>query len=267
MANLYLRKVELEIFPSVGENLKIDELRIKFSVERTTERNPNKAKIEVYNLSDRTRSVLEKKNTRVALKIGYEDNAEIIFIGNVDKVAHKREQVDIITEIEAKDGGNTYRNSRHTKGYPPGIKAKQIFEELGDSMGLPVSSMEGVPDDFKYENGVTFSGLTRDHLDNMTQKFDLEWSIQDETLQITKKNEGTKESVVVLDADSGLVGFPAKTKNGVEFSSLIQPSLKPGRRVQLESRIVKGTFKLRKVTHDGDSHAGDFLSKCEAATK
>lgn len=267
MPDLYLRKVELEVFPSVGQGIKIDELRIKFRCEKSTERNPNKATIEIYNLSDKTRAILEKKNTRVALKIGYQDTLELIFIGNIDKAVHKRENVDIITELEVKDGGNKYRNSRHTKGYPPGIKAKKVFDEIGDSMGLPVSSKEGVPEDAKYENGLTLQGLARDHLDNLTQKFNLEWSIQDETLQITKKTGTTKESIILLDPDSGLVGFPAKTKTGVEFTSLIQPGLKPGRRVQLDSRIVKGVFKLRKVSHEGDAHQGDFLSKCEASIK
>lgn len=278
---LYLRKVELKVIPSSGSGITIDELRIKFKCEKTNESHPNKGEVEIYNLSDQTRAILEAKNTRVELSIGYlglspggvagtgfgsSSTVETVFIGNVSKVVHKRESADIITQIEVKDGGNKHRNARLDKGYPPGIKPKQVFQELADSLGLPISAMEGIPDE-AYANGLTLSGLVRDHLSTLTSKFKLEWSIQDETLQVIPQDKTTNEGLIVLDPDSGLVGFPAKTAKGVEFVSLIQPRLRPGRKVEINSRIVKGVFKIRKVTHEGDAHQGDFLSKCEATVK
>ncbi len=266
MADLYLRKVEIEILPAEGKATKIDELRIKFKCEKTNESHPNPASIEIYNLSDRTRSLLEAKNTRVSLKVGYQDTAEMIFIGSVTKVAHKRETADIITTLEVADGGNKFRNARLEKGYPPGIGTKAVMDDLATALGFPVSAMVGVPD-VKYANGLTLSGLARDHLNNLTSKNKLEWSIQDESLQVIPRDRPTLDSVILLSPDTGLIGFPAKTDKGVEFVSLIQPRLRPGRSVKIESRVMKGIFKIRKVTHEGDAHQGDFLSKCEATAK
>lgn len=278
MSDLYLRKVSLEIFPESGAGKTITELRIKFNCEKTNESNPNNGNIEIYNLSEQTRSLLEAAKTRVALQIGYygipnedgsfnssKSNAETIFVGDVVKTLHKVEGSDLITTIEVADGGNRFRNARLDKGYPAGIRTDTVFDDIEAAMGLAKGARSGIPTT-KYANGLTLSGLARDHLNNLTKKNNLEWSIQDETLQIIPQGQGTDETIVLLTSDSGLIGSPNKTAKGVEFSSLVQPTLKPGRRVQIQSRTLNGVFKIRKVTHDGDSHSGDFLSKCEATT-
>jgi len=279
MADLYLRKVILDIIPATGQVTKIDGLRIKFTCEKTNEGNPNNSKIEIYNLSKDTKSLLEAKNTRVRLQIGYlgipentsqglvtgvNGNVAQIFVGNVKKVVHKIEgdKGDIITTLEVQDGGNRYRNARLDKGFPPGTSLKQVYDELIDELGLDQGSVTGIPDR-KYSQGLTLSGLVRDHLDTLSKANALEWSIQDETLQIIPKTEASSNVIIELDSNTGLVGSPSKTAKGVEFTSLIQPKIRPGIKVKIKSKILEGIFKVRKVTHDGDSHQGDFLTKCE----
>lgn len=281
MGELYLRRVEVEIIPALNQGIKITELRTKFKCEKNNEGHPNKASIEIYNLSDKTRALFEAKNTRVQLSIGYlglrpngllgtgfqgSSNVEAVFIGNISKVKHDRDNVDIVTKLEVKDGGNKFRNSRLDKGFPPGVKIKDIIQELADSMGLPVSSLQGIPDK-NYANGFTVSGLVRDHLNKLALNYKFEWSIQDETLQIIPQDKTTDDGEILLTPDSGLLGVPAKTDKGVEFSCLIQPRLKPGKRVRIESRTLTGSFKLRKVSHEGDSTHGDFISKVEATLR
>ena len=282
MAELYLRKVILDIIPERGEGKQIEDLRIRFRCEKTNESNPNGSKIEIFNLAPTTRSMVEGKNTRVKLQIGYlgvpqksstglnvtgtKGNVEGVFVGNVTKAVHKvegGEKPDIITTLEVADGGNRFRNARLDKGYPPNTNLQQVYDDLIQELGLGKGAIKGIPDK-QYSNGLTLSGLVRDHLDTLSKANKLEWSIQDETLQIIPQQEGATTSFVDLNPDTGLIGSPSKTDKGVEFNSLIQPKLRPGALVKLTSRFVTGTFKVRKVVHEGDSHQGDFLSKCEA---
>jgi len=280
VAELYLRKVILEIIPQSGSGKKIEDLRIRFKCEKTNESSPNNAEIEVFNLAESTRSTLEAKNTKVRLSIGYlglnaagfagtgiggSSSVEVVFVGDVVKTTQKIETPDIITTLEVADGSNRFRNSRLEKGYPPNTKLNPVFDDLETSLGLGKGTRQGVPDK-TYANGLSLSGPSREHLDVLTRSNGLEWSIQDETLQIIPAGQGTTESVILLASDSGLIGSPNKTAKGVEFTSLIQPRLRPGRRVQIDSRALKGIFKIRKVEHAGDSHEGDFLSKCEATS-
>lgn len=275
MGELYLRKVVVDIIPTVGAGKTIDGLRIRFKCEKTSESNPNKAEIEIFNLSDNTRSLLERQDTRIRLAFGYTgrdpggekgastSSVETIFIGNIKKVAHEPDPPNIITKIELADGGNRYRTAYLDKGYPPNVRFNQVVGDLSTALGLGSPVLVDTPSTI-FANGVAFSGLVKDHLDVMTRGHNLEWSIQDEVLQIIPKNKPTAENAVLLSPESGLVKFPTKTKEGVEFECLINPKLKPGRLVKIESRFIKGGFKVRKVVHEGDSHEGDFLSKCIA---
>lgn len=261
---LYLRKVYLSIVSAQGGVKRLSDMRVSFEIEKTNESNPNAAKIDVYNLGEATRALLEAKNTRVVLEAGYRDTVAAIFMGNVTKAVHEKTGPNLVTKIEAGDGDNKFRNAWIERGFPAGAKTRDAFQQLANSMGLPLSSSTDVIPNTQYANGLTLSGLVRDQLDDMCRKNNLEWSIQDETLQITPAGKTTLDAVVVISPETGLVGSPSKTKKGVEFVSLLQPRLRPGRRVQIKSKFVNGIFKLRKVIHTGDSFEKEFHSKCEA---
>ena len=134
---------------------------------------------------------------------------------------------------------------------------------MATALGLGKGAQQNIPT-VNFANGLALSGPVRNHLDTVTKPNELEWSIQDESLQIFPKKETLLNSLVELSPQSGLIGSPSKTDKGVEFKSLIQPPLVPGKEVKLTSKYINGVFKLRKVTHDGDSHEGTFLSECEA---
>lgn len=273
MSDLYLRKVILDIVPETGDSLQIDGLRIKFDIEKTNESTPNNAEIQIYNLSEATRSLLEAKGTKIRLSIGYlgqgneeEQNLsgiEVAFIGDVSKTVEKTDPPNLITIIEVADGGSRYRNARYSKGYPPNTKLVNIVNDIVSNSGLSNGPIEGIPDK-NYANGIAFSGLVRDHLDSLSESNQIEWSIQDEAVQIIPRDKALENVIVELDQDSGLVGSPSKTKAGIEFKALIQARFSPGKSVKLTSRFVDGTFKLRKVRLTGDSQEGDFLAHCEA---
>lgn len=263
MAQLYLRKVIVKIVPSSGETRTITDLRIKFKCKKTQESKPNTMEIEIYNLSEASRKALEGKDTSIVLEAGYEETVETIFTGNITKVVHKQEKTDILSKLEVADGGNRYRNAKISKGFPPGVKVQQAIDELISSMGLTRGAVLGIPNT-QYAHGLSLSGLAKDRLDDLCKKHDLQWSIQNGAIQIVPQNKTTLDQVIVLSPDSGLIDIPNKTKKGVEFKSLLQPQLIPGKRVQLESRFLKGIFKLGHVRHSGDSHTGEFFSECEA---
>lgn len=299
MAELYDRSVIVKVYPATGQAKKIEGLRVKFKVTKTSESNPNTAELDIYNLSETTRSLFQAKDSRVELQVGYkgipatgiisqfgigaQGNVETVFIGNVSKAVPKNDKsfsdskkqkhrfsqsviqgVDIVTKVQLADGANRYRNARLTKGFPPNITLDQVLDELTSNLGFAKGDRQGVPER-RYANGLTVSGLVRDHLNVLMKGNELEWSIQDETLQVIPKNGATSETEILLKPTTGLVGSPQKTDKGLEFTSLLQPQLRPGRRVQIESAFVKGVFVVKKVTHDGDSHEGSFLSKCEAS--
>lgn len=263
MADLYLRKIAVTLISQTGFTKTMDKLRFIFSCEKTNEKTTNKATLDIYNLNKDSRGILESKNSRIVIEAGYETTKQVIFQGDITKVVHESEPPDIISKCELGDGDNSYRTSRMDVSLPPGATTQQAFNEVISKSGMNVGAVLGIPST-KYANGLVLSGMVRDVLDELCKKNDLEWSIQNEALQIIPKNSFTLDSIVILNSKTGLVGSPSKTKDGVEFTSLLQPTLNPGRRVKIESKLINGIYKVRKVIHEGDSHGGDFVSKCEA---
>lgn len=275
MGELYRRKVVLDIIPITGMQRRIQDLRIQFKIEKTNESSTNKSEISIFNLSQETRSLFEAKGTRVHLSIGYlglspnklvgsTSNVDLVFVGDITKIDQSLNPPDLITKIISGDGDNRHRNAKHTRGYPPNTKLLTALNNVSDDFGLSRKVFVDIPD-ITIAHGLALRGLCRNHMDTLTQPNGLEWSIQDDALQVIPVGGTTSENPILLNKDTGLIGSPKKGEKGkIEFTSLIQPGLKPGRKVQIQSDVLSGFFKIRKVIHDGDSQRGTFLSKCEA---
>lgn len=280
MSELYLRKVILDIFLSFVQIKRIENLRISFECEKTSESNPNSSEIRVYNLKEETRSLIEGDNIRVQLSSGYlglnpngilssglgsSSSVETIFVGDINKVTHKKDGQDIITTIEVLDGGNRYINSRIEKGYPPNTSFVNVINDLINESGLSKGVQIGLPSK-KYANGISLTGQVKNNLDTLCEANDLEWSIQNESIQIIPRKSNINTGIIVLNSKTGLIGIPEKTDQGVEFKTLLMPSILPGKTVKIESKFINGLFKIQRVDHVGDTRAGvDFVSSCEAS--
>lgn len=287
MNQQYLRDVVVDIFLPNQASFSIRSasagagnpgLRIAFECEKKLDSKPNTGKIQIYNLSEINRAKLETKNIRARVAIGYEGliprgllgtgifstrDVPTVFIGSVSKVVHKVENPDILTELELGDGLNRYRNTYLDKGYPPGVTNKQIYNDLFDSLGLGRPNIDSVKTR-KFANGFSVSGNTWHHLNILTKSDGVSWSIQDERIQILSPNQVTNTGLILISPQTGLIGSPNRTKEGIEFKALANPYLLPGKKVKLESRFIVGYFKICKVDHSVDSHYDDSTSSCEA---
>lgn len=246
--------------------------RIKFDVEKTSEPTPNKAKIAIYNLSKDTRALAEAPGVIVALKAGYQGRNETIFVGDAARVISYQEGADVVTEFEASDGQDAYETAKVDLSFGPGATSGQIMESMKGLMrdaGLAIGEFRGVPNK-SYLNGYAASGMVRDQLDELTQSLNLEWSIQDGALEVRPIGERSQESIIIISAETGLIGSPKKKgeskEKGLEIVSLLQPKVKPGRAIVVRSLSLKRPeplFRVLKVRHQGDTHGDEWYSRME----
>lgn len=261
---LYLRQTSLAIQPQGSTQSLVETgVRIKFHIEQSNQSTPNDAKLEIYNLALTTRTLLQKPHSRIIFSAGYQNTISTILVGEITKSVDKRETVDTITKIEVHDGDNSYTNATFDKGYPPGITPMAVINDLASNFNLGIGLIQGVPT-VKLLGGMSLSGPIRNHLDTICNKFNLQWSIQNEVLQIIPNGKGTNEDAIYISSGTGLIGSPGRTATGIEFTSLLQPHLRPGRKIVMDSLDIQGTFILLKVTQVGDNYQGEFVSKCEA---
>jgi len=271
MDRLWQRHIAVTIGTRGGEAVKFDGLRIIFQVEKTSESTANTAKISVYNLSGKGRALVEKEKAIVILEVGYGDSIEQLFYGDVTRAYISRQGPDWVTTMECGDGSQALRSVHIDKSYAPGTDLKQVIRDVAQSIvdkgEVVMGSLLGIESD-KAQGGISLSGRSKTILDELTAKQGLEWSVQDNVLQILPKNQDSGLQAVLLTPETGLVGSPVKREVegglGVEFKALIQPRLVPGRLVRIESREVEGDYKLVEVKFAGDTHADAFYAAAKA---
>lgn len=276
---LFDRIAELTVGPKGKAGKKITDLRISFKVKKTMESSPNVATIEIYNLSEETRALVEKSGSYCIFKAGYGDTLRDMFSGDVAKVTTKKSGPDFITSLECGDGEQAFQTSFLDMSLAPGSGVMQVVDAAVGALGLAKGSILGVSDD-KYAQGISLSGAARDHLDMVTAKQGLEWSIQDGKVQIIPIGKGLPRPAVHISPDTGLVGSPFKTKilnsamasmagtknpeDGVTFTSLLNTDITPGRLVLVESAVVNAIVVARTVSHSGDTHGNSWNTEVEA---
>ena len=267
---LFDRKIEITIGKRGQTGFIYKDLRVTFKVEKSLNSKPNKSEIKIYNLTKDNRSKAEQSGNVLLLKAGYGKNIETIFTGDVAKAKTELEGTDYVTVFELGEGEFLFKTAKADISFSKGTDLKEAITSILNSSGFSLGDITGLVSE-KLQSPLVLSGNVRKHLDDIATRQNLEWSIQDEKIQILKKGEATKEEVFVLSPNTGLIGIPknrvGKTEGekGIEFECLMNGKLKPGRKVQIESSFFQGRYRIEKIVYQGDNYGQDFTCKCEAA--
>ena len=286
-----------------GQGLEIvPPIRLTFDIAKTAAEEPNDAKITVYNLAAQTRRTLEEPGLRCVLYAGYaEEGGPLLMASGSIVYAYTRyDQPDVVTELTVKDGYIEVRDTAVSIGLGPGARASDIIRDIARQMGLPLLMADDAPDR-RWEQGFSFYGAARTALHKVTQGTGLEWSIQNQQLQVVQRLGTTRRQAVVLAVDTGLLGQPERTRaaasekakakapgqaggaaaaaapavaakaakpasgqqqrDGWKVKSLLLPTISPGDLVKLESRSVEAFQRAETVRHTGDSEGGDWQTE------
>lgn len=280
---LFDRRAEVIVAPiDGGAGIDVSGLRVVFKAEQTSSSEPNTATVQIYNLAEFSRNHIKAKDQAVIVKAGYRDLVEQVCSGVIKRVEHRREGVDVVTELELKDGGRDLLEPEFRRSYARATSRRKIVEDILAAMPhtsrgrLEASGIGGAT-----SAKLSFSTTCKLALDRLARAWDFEWSIQDGALQVLEP-EGTVEPVelaISLSPETGLIGSPARTgqegrkargsrsrkqRAGARFQSLLLPSLRPGRYVLVKSEFVSGSFKAQSCSHSGDTHGSEWTTDVEA---
>lgn len=270
MTILYDRYAQLIIAPlSGGAGIELVGLRFNFNVKKTKTSEPNTATIKIYNLAQNTRDNIQAKNQGIVLSAGYRDYSERLFVGVIKRLEHKRDNTEIVTEMECKDGGiDLSRSVEFKKSYASGTSKLRIIKDILKAMPhviegkISSDATSGV-----IPGKLALSGGARIVLNKLARAWGFEWSVQNGALNILELGTGTitnQAMAIVLKPNTGLIGSPVKTDRGAKFQSLLIPDIVPGSYITLESEFLSGHYKAETVTHAGDTHGNEWTTDVEA---
>lgn len=289
----FLRKIGLVVSPSGGgQGLDLSLMHIKFHVEGMSFDRPKSAVIRVYNLAASTQATIKAEFQTVMLQAGYENGAYgVIFQGTIKRIRTGRESaVDTFLEIMAADGdiafNQTFVNKTIAAGQPIINKAQAVADSMQASGGITSSDLTALQGTGGViPRGQVLFGLGVASLNDVASTTNTSWFIENGVLKFVSNTGFLPGTAVVLNSQTGMVGIPEATNNGVEVAALLNPNIKIGTRVQIDNAAINqtqinsqgfpsftdisfvatttndGFYKVLVVTHLGDSRGNDWYTK------
>lgn len=260
----YLRNVSLVVGTPGGSALQLGALRVVFQVKRGDLETPNTCDVRIYNLSDNTANQLRaSKNglpefTQLQLSVSYGSQPLAqVFYGSIVQVRIGREdQRNSYVDITAAEGDEPYNFASSAFSLAAGATPMTAVQRLlGDmsrwSYGDPTQkSTDGqgivlgyIPPSIQNSTtrsirGRVYYGDCRKETRQLSKSQDCEWSIQNNQLTLIPKTGYIPEPVVLITPGTGLIGVPEQTQTGLKLRVLMNPAIKIGRTIKLDSSNV-----------------------------
>lgn len=279
------RKYQLIIGDYKTENgLLIENLQVTFDISKSSDNKAktNSASIEVYNLSDENLKILETDYPAAVFSAGYADiGIKRLFSGQVTLVTTRESGADRITQLQMGSGYTELNHQLMNTLVAPGRTLKDVAE--GIRQAIPGVS-RGVYNGTNLNNpilyGYPLTGTPKQMLNELSQKYNLEWQIEDDVLYIHDKDRGNREnfdSAFIISSETGLVENAYYTngdvrrskkdkvkKQSVQWKMLLNPDIQAGDIVKLEDRLIKGWYKIEDIRHNGGYRDNNWYTECRA---
>ena len=265
---LFIRKCKLVVSNTAGNGIDLSNLRVKFRVQAMTVNTLKNAEITVYNLSPDTAKAIFSTTpsnspnnqfptaefNQVSLWAGYQTGPFAqIFQGNIVYMRLGRE--DALTNyltLVASDGDQGYNWGILNKSLPTPSEATPADQFAAIVTALqPYNIGAGyTPFASGYQGpAIVTKPLSRgkvlyDSLPNILNQFASSlgciWNIQDGLLNIYPSNSPppVQGDVITLTPQTGLVGVPEQTLDGLTVRCLLHPSIKTGSYVQVPTQYI-----------------------------
>lgn len=286
--SLFDRDVEL-IIQREGESFSIRNLMIDFRVQKFSNALvDNRATIRVFNLRAEIRDLInrrrldikEKPYTSIFLSAGYKgetDSTALIFRGVVINGANSRIGPDWISDFDcytakAQKESAVCDPGKHTWLQTP---AQNIIDTLFADFNTNAPRFTpGALSALAGQNlTIACSGRIDQNISKILAKFGLIYTIEDDGPFVIESAGASNpddpdNQIPLVSAETGLIGTPKITHNGVEIRSLLNPKLKIFQRFLLRSLTTDGSlverdqqFSIVKLEHFGSNRGDDFFTE------
>lgn len=303
MSNQFLRKLQLIVADVTGAGLDLSQFKIVFKTEQSSSvQMPDNALIQVFNVGDATARKLLRpvpsgpEFSRLVLQAGYQNRGEIkgnygiIFDGTIKQVRRRMlNATDSVIELYAADGDIAYNQGFVTGTIAGGAantgqaRLKMIID--GFKKVAPDTNVRYGPDvalGTVFPRGKTFMGLGRIYMRRMSDTTFTTWSFSGGNVDIISQTSyvGEPSEATVINVQTGMVGIPEQTDNGITVTCLLNPTIKSGGLIKLNNNDIApglinieqtalqnlapfstdGFYKVLVAEHHGDTRGHDWYT-------
>jgi hypothetical protein len=241
--------------------------QIAFTVEQGVSRGMDKATITLTNLNPESIGFLQRERLKIILRGGYPDTQGLIFSGEVARfgvrtsVVTSQSDTDRTTQIEAGTGEVNLQETRFDRSFARNASNLAIIDAVAASLGVIIRDRGLIPE-FQYLTGWTHIGSAARALDSLAADIGTDWTLQGDTLIMMPEQSASTQTAAVINRASGLIGRVVQSINGLEFTTLLNPQLRPSRSCVVQAEgITPGTYRIETVKHSGDFEGDSWFSQ------
>lgn len=277
----------------------IRDLKVTFAITNTLLGDPSLATFQLYNISNRSITLLTSEKCHISFYAGYHSDIESswprVFIGEVTNSYDLRQQTDIVWNVWARGNSSLFYDEKPTlASIQQPTSPKVILERLTTDcsslanrpsyIGDAGSKLLNAPNEPEFNVTGSFSR----EFDDLLEPLGLGWTIQGNELlvfnkEITDPTELDGEAISISTL-SGLLTIPVVDYVGVKFNHLLNGRLQPASIIDIEPNTVKynlgnefyvqnfdkekwsagGKFRVYEVSHKGDTRGDRWQTSVTA---
>lgn len=286
MARQWIRQIKL-IVTTTSKQLDLSEMQIRFETTAAQLSNTLRTlQLRIWNPKNETAKLIINEGEHIEVVAGYIGNFGTIFRGPIVQTRYGRENgTDSYLDISAVDGDTFYNEGfvakTITKGSTENGRVRHIVPAASGEVGYipPESTTKKLP------RGRTYYGLARDHLTNLSATMGSQWVINDGKVEIIPVSAYKPDQVPEISFDTGMIGVPVQTNEGITIKILLNPSIKRGSLIHLNNQALiqqkqadlsrqgtaeyglttppiakDGYYKVETATHKGDTKDQDWYT-------
>ena len=259
-----------------GNSIIIDDLGITARIEKAGAPEFGKASVEIYGLSY---NVMEQLSTLNMSPLFVRRNYINIFAGDefsgltqvfagsiTSASADLNAAPEVKFKIEARIGfwGSVIAQGQNVV---QGVQPVSNFIEMQAKKAGMTFENQGVSSSVK---NAVFSGSPIEQARQAAKQVGAELIIDDEKMLLIPNGKAVKKGdVPLLTANSGLIGYPTMTQNGIELKAIFNPNFRFAGLIEIKSLVPKtsGQWRITKLSHNLASNlpsAGQWESSITA---
>ena len=212
------------------EALDFSEFRIRFAVKQAMVTVPGTAEIYVYNVSRDTCDKIREEGQDVILEAGYQGNMAVIFRGQLrQRVIGRESQTDTYLRIVAASADQGHVNAVINTTLAAGSSPADVQAAIGKSYepyGVTAGYSPALPET-KLPRGKVMYGAARDYLSEFSNSYRMQACYDNSELSFIPQDGARPEEAIEINVDTGMIGMPMMTVNGLVVSCLLNPNIGP----------------------------------------
>jgi hypothetical protein len=276
--NLQIKTVDNKVLEFSSNQSSGAALTIDFNIVRTVDSTANKMDMKITNLSLNTRTQINKDKYAINEYIGIKlragrETMKLIFQGNIIRAWSNRSSAEIITNINALDGGFAMYNSNSSvsfsAGTPEDVVVKTLFKDMKKN-GIEELSYSSDPtvQTTALKKGTTFDGNTFKQIQhaapNKSIYIDNEVIFVKPPIYILATNNSSNK-VKLITSSTGLLDVPIREGGFITVNMIFNPDIFVDDIIEIKSSVdpqFDGQYTVSGITHTG-TISGSKDSNCK----